>query len=154
MEGYVGLSRRRLPVERRGITHKFKIIDPEMGAQRGYVTANPFEGGVEVGELFLQGIGKEGSTLDGMIQFGVVNASIALQYGAELPMLCRKWAHMRFSPHGRVQVKDADGHVDTDWPIPDCHSVPAYVAEWLALRFGTEELQAQLARIRDDLRAQ
>src|SRR3954454_7357394 len=71
--------RRKLPVERKSITHKFTIT----GFEAGYVTAGMYEDGT-VGEIFLNGIGKEGSTLFGMAQWAVVEFSIALQFGAPL----------------------------------------------------------------------
>ncbi|MFL5824865.1 MAG: vitamin B12-dependent ribonucleotide reductase, partial [Solirubrobacteraceae bacterium] len=52
-------KRRRMPRERRSITHKFSI-----GGHEGYITAGMYEDGT-VGEIFLTDIGKEGSTLRG-----------------------------------------------------------------------------------------
>ncbi|HTP20808.1 MAG TPA: vitamin B12-dependent ribonucleotide reductase, partial [Solirubrobacteraceae bacterium] len=49
-------QRRRMPRERRSITHKFSI-----GGHEGYITAGMYEDGT-VGEIFLTDIGKEGST--------------------------------------------------------------------------------------------
>ena len=54
-------ERRRMPRERESITHKFSIAGHE-----GYITAGKYEDG-SVGEIFLTDIGKEGSTLRGMM---------------------------------------------------------------------------------------
>ncbi|HEX8075772.1 MAG TPA: vitamin B12-dependent ribonucleotide reductase, partial [Thermoleophilaceae bacterium] len=53
--------RRRMPKERQSLTHKFSIAGHE-----GYITAGMYEDG-SVGEIFLTDIGKEGSTLRGMM---------------------------------------------------------------------------------------
>lgn len=144
MEGEVGEGRRVMPTTRHGRTHKFTIVDAEMGEQDGYLTINFFEDG-EAGEVFLQGVGKEGSTLDGFVQWSMVLLSVALQFGAELPMLCRKMAHMKFGPRGNVIGHEA---------IPFCHSVPAYVAEYTAHLVGNHTLIQQLRTIREELRSQ
>ena len=52
-----GPRRKRMPRERRSITHKFSI-----GGHEGYITAGMYDDGA-VGEIFLTDIGKEGSTL-------------------------------------------------------------------------------------------
>jgi ribonucleoside-diphosphate reductase alpha chain len=57
----VGPKRNRMPRERHSITHKFSIAGHE-----GYITAGMYEDGT-VGEIFLTDIGKEGSTLRGMM---------------------------------------------------------------------------------------
>jgi hypothetical protein len=56
-----GPARKRMPRERQSITHKFSI-----GGHEGYITAGMYEDGT-VGEIFLTDIGKEGSTLRGMM---------------------------------------------------------------------------------------
>src|SRR3712207_4848565 len=52
--------RKRMPRERKSLTHKFSL-----GGHEGYITAGMYEDG-SVGEIFLTDIGKEGSTLRGM----------------------------------------------------------------------------------------
>lgn len=141
MEGYVGPTRRRLPIERSGITHKVTIFDPELGAQKGYITLNQYEDG-KLGEVFIQGFAKEGSTVDGFIQWGAMEFSIGRQYGAEIPMMVRKLAHMKFSPRGRTDSKE----------IPFANSIPAYLGELIAYHFGDDELREEMARIREAVR--
>src|SRR5436190_4990052 len=68
-------KRRRMPRERQSITHKFSI-----GGHEGYITAGMYEDG-SVGEIFLTDIGKEGSTLRGMMNAFATATSISLQYG-------------------------------------------------------------------------
>ncbi|MGI8439356.1 MAG: adenosylcobalamin-dependent ribonucleoside-diphosphate reductase, partial [Thermoleophilaceae bacterium] len=73
--------RRRMPRERQSITHKFSI-----GGHEGYITAGMYGDGT-VGEIFLTDIGKEGSTLRGMMNSFATAISIALQYGVPLETL-------------------------------------------------------------------
>src|SRR5436305_14030830 len=66
-----GPRRKRMPRERQSITHKFSI-----GGHEGYITAGMYEDGT-VGEIFLTDIGKEGSTLRGMMNSFATSISIA-----------------------------------------------------------------------------
>ena len=86
--------RRRMPRERQSITHKFSI-----GGHEGYITAGMYEDGT-IGEIFLTDIGKEGSTLRGMMNSFATAISISLQYGVPLETLVRKFCYMRFDPEG------------------------------------------------------
>ncbi|HYH57859.1 MAG TPA: vitamin B12-dependent ribonucleotide reductase, partial [Thermoleophilaceae bacterium] len=103
--------RRRMPKERQSITHKFSI-----GGHEGYITAGMYEDGT-VGEIFLTDIGKEGSTLRGMMNAFATSISIALQYGVPLETLVRKFSYMRFDPEG------ATGNPE----IPFAKSMPDYI---------------------------
>src|SRR6202020_1352636 len=87
-------KRHRMPRERQSLTHKFSI-----GGHEGYITAGMYEDG-SVGEIFLTGIGQEGSTLRGMMNSFATAISIALQYGVPLETLVRKFSYMRFEPEG------------------------------------------------------
>jgi hypothetical protein len=116
-------------------------IRAESGLFEGYVFANSHEDGT-LGEVFLAGFGKEGSTLEGWVQLSAVLFSIAIQYGAELPMIARKIAHMRFDPYGPT----------SDPQIPWCASVPGYVVHWLALRFGAPDLADEMRAIAEEMR--
>src|SRR5687767_10219145 len=93
-----GPARRKMPRERQSITHKFSL-----GGHEGYITAGMYEDG-SVGEIFLTDIGKEGSTLRGMMNSFATAISIALQYGVPLDTLVRKFAYMRFEPEDRKSV--------------------------------------------------
>jgi ribonucleoside-diphosphate reductase alpha chain len=111
--------RRRMPTERTSLTHKFCIDGHE-----GYLTAGLYDDGT-VGELFISGVGKEGSTLRGVFSAWATTLSIALQYGVPLESLVRKFAYMRFEPYGQTENPE----------IPKAHSIPDYVARWLPSRF-------------------
>ncbi|OLE38363.1 MAG: ribonucleoside-diphosphate reductase, adenosylcobalamin-dependent [Actinobacteria bacterium 13_1_20CM_3_68_9] len=111
--------RRRMPRERESITHKFSIAGHE-----GYVTAGKYEDG-SVGEIFLTDIGKEGSTLRGMMNAFATAISIGLQYGVPLEVFVRKFSYMRFDPEG----------ITNNPEIPFAKSMPDYLMRWLASRF-------------------
>jgi ribonucleoside-diphosphate reductase alpha chain len=135
MEGYVGPDRKVMPRDRDGISHAVTI-----GGMRGYITANRYPDG-ELGEIFIHGFGKMGSTLQGFVDAYAIMASIAFQYGAELPMIARKFAHMKFEPNG-----------DTDNPdIPHCASIPDYIFRWLAWNWGTDDLKRELKLIDEEM---
>jgi ribonucleoside-diphosphate reductase alpha chain len=111
--------RRRMPAERESITHKFSIA-----GQEGYITAGKYEDG-QVGEIFLTDIGKEGSTLRGMMNAFATAVSIGLQYGVPLEVLVNKFSYMRFDPEGMTKNPE----------IPFAKSMPDYIMRWLASRF-------------------
>ncbi len=111
--------RRRMPRERESITHKFSIAGHE-----GYITAGKYEDG-SVGEIFLTDIGKEGSTLRGMMNAFATAISMGLQYGVPLEVFVQKFSYMRFDPEG----------ITTNPEIPFAKSMPDYIMRWLASRF-------------------
>jgi ribonucleoside-diphosphate reductase alpha chain len=133
----VGPRRKRMPVERQSITHKFSI-----GGHEGYITAGMYEDG-SVGEIFLTDIGKEGSTLRGMMNSFATAISIALQYGVPLETLVRKFSYMRFEPEG----------VTGNPEIPFAKSMPDYIMRWLASRFLDAEAQEDLGILTPEVRA-
>jgi ribonucleoside-diphosphate reductase alpha chain len=132
-----GPRRRRMPVERQSITHKFSI-----GGHEGYITAGMYEDG-SVGEIFLTDIGKEGSTLRGMMNSFATAISIALQYGVPLETLVRKFSYMRFEPEG----------ITGNPEIPFAKSMPDYIMRWLASRFLDAESQEELGILTPEVRA-
>jgi ribonucleoside-diphosphate reductase alpha chain len=129
--------RRRMPRERQSITHKFSI-----GGHEGYITAGMYEDG-SVGEIFLTDIGKEGSTLRGMMNSFATAISIALQYGVPLETLVRKFSYMRFEPEGMTSNPE----------IPFAKSMPDYIMRWLASRFLDADLQEELGILTPEVRA-
>ncbi len=129
--------RRRMPKERQSITHKFSIAGHE-----GYITAGMYEDG-SVGEIFLTDIGKEGSTLRGMMNAFATSISIALQYGVPLETLVRKFSYMRFDPEG----------ITGNPEIPFAKSMPDYIMRWLCSRFCDAELQEELGILTPEVRA-
>ena len=112
-------ERRRMPRERQSITHKFSIAGHE-----GYITAGKYEDG-SVGEIFLTDIGKEGSTLRGMMNAFATSISIGLQYGVPLETFVKKFSYMRFDPEG----------ITGNPEIPFAKSMPDYIMRWLGSRF-------------------
>jgi ribonucleoside-diphosphate reductase alpha chain len=119
--------RKKMPRERESITHKFSIAGHE-----GYITAGKYEDG-NVGEIFLTDIGKEGSTMRGLLNAFATAISLGLQYGVPLEIFVRKFSYMRFEPEG----------ITGNPEIPFAKSMPDYIMRWLASRFidDTETLE-------------
>ena len=120
-----GVTRRRLPVERTAITHRFDI-----GGQEGYLTVGLYEDG-QPGEIFLK-MAKEGSTVSGLVDTFATTVSVALQYGVPLRDLVNKFAHVRFEPSGFT------GNAE----IPIAKSIVDYVFRYLGSRFLPESDRA------------
>jgi ribonucleoside-diphosphate reductase alpha chain len=132
-----GPQRKRMPRERQSITHKFSI-----GGHEGYITAGMYPDG-SVGEIFLTDIGKEGSTLRGMMNSFATAISIALQYGVPLETLVQKFSYMRFEPEG----------ITGNPEIPFAKSMPDYIMRWLASRFLDTDAQEELGILTPAVRA-
>jgi len=130
-------KRRRMPQERQSITHKFSI-----GGHEGYITAGMYEDGT-IGEIFLTDIGKEGSTLRGMMNSFATAISIALQYGVPLETLVQKFSFMRFEPEGITQNPE----------IPFAKSMPDYIMRWLASRWLDADQQEEFGILTPTVRA-
>jgi ribonucleoside-diphosphate reductase alpha chain len=133
----LGPKRRKMPRERQSITHKFSL-----GGHEGYITAGMYDDGT-VGEIFLTDIGKEGSTLRGMMNSFATTVSIALQYGVPLETLVEKFSYMRFEPEGITQNAE----------IPFAKSMPDYIMRWLASRFCDADMQEELGIMTQAVRA-
>ena len=114
--------RRRLPDERRAITHHFSV-----GGQEGYLTVGVYEDG-SPGEIFVR-MAKEGSTISGLMDSFATVVSLALQHGVPLDLLCRKFSHTRFEPSG-WSVNPKIGYAT---------SLMDYLFRWLELRFLKKE---------------
>ncbi len=130
--------RRKMPRTRESITHKFSI-----GQQEGYITAGMYDD-KSLGEIFLTDIGKEGSTLRGMMNAFATAISIGLQYGVPLEVFVQKFSYMRFEPEGITRNPE----------IPFAKSMPDYIMRWLASRF-MEDIDAleELGILTDEVRA-
>ena len=91
--------RRRLPKNRTASVTSFSVAGAE-----GYMTASkyPDDG---VGELFLK-LGKQGSTLAGVMDAFSMAISISLQYGVPLEKWVEKFTNMRFEPAGITDDPD------------------------------------------------
>jgi ribonucleoside-diphosphate reductase alpha chain len=110
--------RRKLPDERRAITHKFSI-----GGHEGYITVGMYDDGAP-GEIFIT-MAKEGSTISGLMDAFATAVSFNLQYGVPLKFLVDKFAHVRFEPSGWTGNQQ----------IPYAKSIMDYIFRWLGARF-------------------
>ncbi|GEJ57302.1 vitamin B12-dependent ribonucleotide reductase [Anaeromyxobacter diazotrophicus] len=128
------LARRRLPDERRAVTHKFSI-----GGHEGYMTVGMYDDGAP-GELFVT-MAKEGSVVSGLMDGFATSISMALQYGVPLQVLCDKFSHMRFEPSGFTGNPD----------IPIAKSITDYIFRWLSLKFLPSEDAQQVEEAKKDL---
>ncbi|MCX6138396.1 MAG: vitamin B12-dependent ribonucleotide reductase [Ignavibacteriales bacterium] len=117
-------ARRRLPNERRSVTHKFSIAGHE-----GYITVGMYEDGMP-GEVFIV-MSKEGSTISGMMDAFATAVSLALQYGVPLKVLTDKFSHMRFEPSGFTNNEK----------IPIAKSICDYIFRWLGMKFLEKDEQ-------------
>jgi ribonucleoside-diphosphate reductase alpha chain len=119
--------RRRLPRQRSATVTRFSVAGAE-----GYMTASsyPDDG---VGEVFLK-LGKQGSTLAGVMDAFSMAISVGLQYGIPLESYVGKFTNMRFEPAGITD--DAD--------IRMASSVMDYIFRRLALDHLTYDQRAEL----------
>jgi ribonucleoside-diphosphate reductase alpha chain len=92
-------TRKRLPKSRPSITTSFMV-----GGAEGYMTAGAYADGA-LGEVFLK-LGKQGSTLAGVMDAFSIAVSIGLQYGVPLETFVEKFTNLRFEPAGMTD--DAD----------------------------------------------
>jgi ribonucleoside-diphosphate reductase alpha chain len=119
--------RRRLPRQRPAMVTRFSVAGAE-----GYMTASnyPDDG---LGEVFLK-LGKQGSTLAGVMDAFSIAISVGLQYGIPLESYVAKFTNMRFEPAGLTD--DAD--------IRIASSVMDYIFRRLALDHLPYEQRAEL----------
>jgi len=118
--------RRKLPDERRAITHKFSV-----GGHEGYLTVGLYDDGMP-GEIFIT-MAKEGSTVSGLMDSFATAVSLALQYGVPLKVLCDKFSHTRFEPSGWSSNPE----------IGYAKSLMDYIFRWMALKFLPKDAQPQ-----------
>src|SRR5213593_3455867 len=123
--------RRKLPDERKSITHKFDIAGHE-----GYITVVMYED-EQPGEIFIT-MSKEGSTISGLMDSFATAVSMALQYGVPLRVLVDKFSHMRFEPSGFTKNPD----------IPMAKSIMDYIFRWLATKFLDGEAQREVGVVK------
>ena len=119
--------RKRLPKSRPSVTTSFAVAGAE-----GYMTAGsyPDDG---LGEVFLK-LGKQGSTLAGVMDAFSIAISIALQHGVPLETYVQKFVNMRFEPAGLTDDPD----------IRMAQSVMDYIFRRLALDYLTFDERAGL----------
>jgi ribonucleoside-diphosphate reductase alpha chain len=127
--------RRRLPRQRSATVTRFSVAGAE-----GYMTASsyPDDG---VGEVFLK-LGKQGSTLAGVMDAFSIAISVGLQYGIPLESYIAKFTNMRFEPAG----------ITDDPDIRMASSVMDYIFRRLALNHLPYDQRAELGILTTDER--
>ena len=120
------LVRRKLPDERRSLTHKFSV-----GGHEGYIHVGLYDSG-EPGEIFIR-MAKEGSTISGLMDSFATAVSLALQHGVPLRLLVDKFSRMRFEPSGFTGNPE----------IPRATSVMDYLFRWLGAKFLRSETEGE-----------
>ncbi len=116
-------TRRRLPMTRNSLTHKFSIAGHE-----GYVTVGLYEDNKTPGEMFIT-MSKEGSTVGGTMDAFGTTTSLCLQYGVPLYELVKKHRYSRFEPQGHTINPD----------IPVASSIVDYLFRWMGKTFLSSE---------------
>jgi ribonucleoside-diphosphate reductase alpha chain len=91
--------RKRLPKTRPSTTTSFSV-----GGAEGYMTSGAYADG-SLGEVFLK-LGKQGSTLAGVMDAFSIAVSIGLQYGVPLQTFVEKFTNLRFEPSGMTDDPD------------------------------------------------
>jgi len=119
--------RKRLPKSRPSTTTSFTV-----GGAEGYMTAGsyPDDG---LGEVFLK-LGKQGSTLAGVMDAFSMAISISLQYGVPLETYVQKFTNMKFEPAGLTDDPD----------IRMSQSIMDYIFRRLALDYLPFETRSAL----------
>ncbi|WP_372593856.1 vitamin B12-dependent ribonucleotide reductase [Actinotalea sp.] len=120
-------TRKRLPRQRTSLTTSFTV-----GGADGYITAGSYPGD-GLGELFVK-LGKQGSTLAGVMDAFSIAISVALQYGVPLETYVQKFTNMRFEPAGMTDDPD----------VRMAQSMMDYIFRRLALDYLPYETRASL----------
>ncbi|MEV8607722.1 vitamin B12-dependent ribonucleotide reductase [Amycolatopsis sp. NPDC051373] len=128
--------RRRLPKKRPSQTVSFTV-----GGAEGYLHAGsyPDDG---LGEIFVK-LGKQGSTLAGVMDAFSMSISVGLQHGIPLEFYVSKFSNLRFEPAGMTD--DPDIRIAT--------SVMDYLFRRLALDYLPYEKRSQLGIFTADERS-
>ncbi len=119
--------RLRLPKSRRGRTTSFSV-----GGAEGYMTSSEYADG-RLGEVFLK-LGKQGSTLAGVMDAFSIAVSIALQYGVPLETYVQKFTNQKFEPAGMTDDPD----------IRIAQSIMDYIFRRLALDYLSFDERSEL----------
>ena len=123
----VGPVRTRLPKRRPATVTRFSV-----GGAQGYMTASTYPDN-GLGEVFLK-LGKQGSTLAGVMDAFSMAISISLQYGVPLETWVDKFTNMRFEPAGMTDDPD----------IRMANSMMDYIFRRLALDHLPYDTRAEL----------
>jgi ribonucleoside-diphosphate reductase alpha chain len=120
-------QRRKLPKTRPSQTISFQV-----GDAKGYITAGEYPGD-GLGEIFVK-LGKQGSTLSGLLDAFAISVSIGLQYGVPLESYVSKFMNMRFEPAGMTD----------DQEIRFSTSIVDYLARKLAIEYLPYDKRTEL----------
>ena len=118
--------REELPDTRPSITHKVKI-ESNPGPTSVYIIVGLRKDGTPC-EVFIQ-VGKQGSTLRGLMDTCAIQMSWLLQYGVPLSTIVEQFSSVQFEPMGPTSNPD----------VPDCTSIIDYVVHWLEAQFITKK---------------
>jgi ribonucleoside-diphosphate reductase alpha chain len=119
--------RNRLPKSRVSRTTSFSVAGAE-----GYMTSGQYDDG-HLGEVFLK-LGKQGSTLSGVMDAFSIAVSIGLQYGVPLEQFVQKFTNLKFEPAGMTDDPD----------VRIAQSIMDYIFRRLALDYLTFDERAEL----------
>ena len=120
-------KRERLPKSRMSRTTSFSVSGAE-----GYMTSSSYDDG-RLGEVFLR-LGKQGSTLSGVMDAFSIAVSIGLQYGVPLESFVQKFTNLKFEPAGMTDDQD----------IRIAQSIMDYIFRRLALDYLDFDDRAEL----------
>jgi ribonucleoside-diphosphate reductase alpha chain len=119
--------RNRLPKSRISRTTSFSVAGAE-----GYMTSGQYDDG-KLGEVFLK-LGKQGSTLAGVMDAFSIAVSIGLQYGVPLEQFVQKFTNLKFEPAGMTDDPD----------VRMAQSIMDYIFRRLALDYLSFDERAEL----------
>ncbi|HQD97302.1 MAG TPA: vitamin B12-dependent ribonucleotide reductase, partial [Propionicimonas sp.] len=119
--------RNRLPKSRVSRTTSFSVAGAE-----GYMTSGQYNDG-KLGEVFLK-LGKQGSTLAGVMDAFSIAVSIGLQYGVPLEQFAQKFTNLKFEPAGMTDDPD----------VRMAQSIMDYIFRRLALDYLSFDERAEL----------
>jgi len=119
--------RRRMPKRRNSRTTSFTV-----GGAEGYLTAGTYDDG-RLGEVFLK-LGKQGSTLAGVMDAFSLSISIGLQYGVPLETYVQKYTNLKFEPAGMTDDPD----------VRIAQSIMDYIFRRLALDYLSYDERSEL----------
>ncbi len=128
--------RKRLPKSRPSTTTSFTV-----GGAEGYLTAGSYPDG-GLGEIFIK-LGKQGSTLAGVMDAFSISLSIGLQYGVPLETFVQKFTNVSFEPAGLTDDKD----------VRMAKSLMDYIFRRLALDYLPYETRSALGILTTDERS-
>ncbi|MFZ0531338.1 MAG: vitamin B12-dependent ribonucleotide reductase, partial [Propionicimonas sp.] len=119
--------RKRLPKSRVSRTTSFAVAGAE-----GYMTSGQYDDG-NLGEVFLK-LGKQGSTLAGVMDAFSIAVSIGLQYGVPLEQFAQKFTNLKFEPAGLTDDPD----------VRMAQSIMDYIFRRLALDYLSFDERSEL----------